>query len=53
MQGNQISNVLEKQQLNYDDDDEDDSDGDNGQTASSKMPNEIEQDIKPGDSWAR
>jgi hypothetical protein len=52
LQGNQISNVLEKQQLNYDDDDDDDSDGDHNPVGL-KMPHDLKPDGDQGDGWAR
>jgi len=52
LQGNQISNVLEKQQLNYDDDDDDDSDGDHGPGIGLKMAHDLKSDDQ-GDGWAR
>lgn len=63
LQGTQISNLLEKQQLGYDDEDDDDSDGDMGssrshlsQANSSKMPlssHDLKQESGEGDGWPR
>lgn len=55
LQGNQISNVLEKQQLNYDDDD-DDSDPDHGgvlASGSSLQLTEMKDGGDQGDGWSR
>lgn len=61
MQGAQISSLLDKQSMGYDDEDEDDSDGEIGgsqmsQSNSSKMPlssHDLKQESDGGDGWQR
>lgn len=55
LQGTQISNVLEKQQLNYDEDDDDsDHDQDHGPPPGSSLQQlEMKQEGDQGDGWSR